>query len=103
MWHELVAAGIGGRSVAEAKRRISQREFIAWLKYRKKHGTLDMGYRIDRAASIICAVLAQGKVAPEKFMPKFDDDEQAETQVQFASVLAGLKSRAKPKKEAKNA
>lgn len=60
-----------------------------------------MGYRIDRAASIICAVLAQGKVAPEKFMPKFD--EESENKAQFTSVLAGLKSTAKPKaKEAKN-
>lgn len=56
-----------------------------------------MGYRIDRAASIICAVLAQGKVAPEKFMPKFDDE--SEQQAQFTTVLAGLKSTAKPKKK----
>lgn len=60
-----------------------------------------MGYRIDRAASIICAVMAQGKVPPEKFMPKYD--EEAEQQAQFTTVLAGLKSKAKPKaKEVKH-
>lgn len=60
-----------------------------------------MGYRIDRAASIICAVLAQGKISPDKFMPKFDEEE--ENQAQFATVLAGLKSTAKPKaKESKH-
>jgi hypothetical protein len=95
VWHELVAQGIGGRSVAEAKRRISHREFISWLKYRKKHGTFDMGYRIDRAAAIICSALAHGKVAPEKFMPRYEEDEVKES---FNTVFAGLKSKAKPKK-----
>ena len=59
-----------------------------------------MGYRIDRAASIICAVLAQGKVAPDKFMPKFDEEE--EQQAQFTAVLVGLKSKAKPKAKVNN-
>ena len=92
MWHELVAAGIGGKSVAEAKRRISQREFVRWLMYRKKHGTFDMGYRIDRAAAIICSTVAQGKVAPDKFMPRYEEDEVKES---FSNVFAGLKSKAK--------
>lgn len=59
-----------------------------------------MGYRIDRAASIICAVLAQGKVAPDKFMPKFDEEE--EQQAQFTAVLVGLKSKSKPKAKVNN-
>lgn len=54
-----------------------------------------MGYRIDRAAAIICSALAQGKVAPENFMPRYGGEEESETS--FTSVLAGLKSTAKPK------
>jgi len=54
-----------------------------------------MGYRIDRAAAIICSALAHGKVAPEKFMPRYEEDEVKES---FNTVFAGLKSKAKPKK-----
>lgn len=77
---------------------MSQREFYSWLKYRRKVGSLDMGYRLDKATALLCYVVAQGKVDPEKFMPSYDEQEEAKTN--FGAVFAGLKSKAKPKAKA---
>lgn len=50
-WHELVSCGIGGRTVAEAKCRMSYAEFLNWCEYRNRQGSLHLGMRIDRAVS----------------------------------------------------
>lgn len=48
-WAELVINGIGGRTIAEAKRAISHREFIFWRKYRTIRGSFNFGLRLDEA------------------------------------------------------
>lgn len=51
IWHELVQAGIGGRTIAEAKSALTLPEFFSWCRYISKYGTLHMGMRVDRAVA----------------------------------------------------
>ena len=46
-WAELVLNGIGGRTIAEAKRNLSHREYIYWWQYRKRRGSLNFGLRFE--------------------------------------------------------
>lgn len=46
-------AGIGGRTITEAKANISYVEFLAWMAYRDKHGPLDCARRIEHAAAVV--------------------------------------------------
>ncbi|WP_370679375.1 hypothetical protein [Comamonas sp. GB3 AK4-5] len=46
-------AGIGGRTITEAKANISYAEFLAWMAYRDKHGPLDCARRIEHAAAVV--------------------------------------------------
>ncbi|TYF48017.1 phage tail protein [Enterobacter hormaechei] len=58
MWCELVLNGIGGRTIAEAKERLSFREFQQWVQYRQKYGNLNPMMRIEWGAALVSSVLA---------------------------------------------
>jgi len=45
--------GIGGRTIAEAKRRLTVSEFLAWMAYRRKYGSLHFGLRGDRQIALL--------------------------------------------------
>jgi hypothetical protein len=47
-WGELVLSGIGGRTIEEAKRNISTKEFEFWKAYRLKYGSLSVIRRIEQ-------------------------------------------------------
>ena len=51
--HELVLAGVGGRTVEEARRNISWSEFQAWMLYREKHGPLWHGLRLEQGFALV--------------------------------------------------
>lgn len=57
-WHELVLNGVGGRTVEEAKRNMSYKEFIDWVKYRNVNTTLNSADRLDKQLSLISAKFA---------------------------------------------
>nr|WP_080995474.1 hypothetical protein [Thiopseudomonas alkaliphila] len=57
MWHELVLNGVGGNTIAEAKSRISYPEFLAWLAYRDKRGSLNIGRRVEQAVGLLSKLL----------------------------------------------
>lgn len=65
MWHELVLHGVGGRTIAEAKQRLSYHEALQWFAYLKKHGTpnrhLHQGFAL-LAAMINNAMGGEAKV-----------------------------------------
>lgn len=61
MWCELVLCGIGGRTIAEAKERMSTDEYELWLQYRKRHGTLNLGLRIEQGAALTAYCANNGK------------------------------------------
>lgn len=66
-WHELVASGIGGRTVAEAKMAMSYAEFLDWCRYRQQYGSLNIGMRVDRAVARHIAVHLNTKSQGRKF------------------------------------
>jgi len=47
IWAELVIHGIGGKTIAEAKRNLSHREFCFWRQYIETRGSLNFGLRLD--------------------------------------------------------
>ena len=68
-------AGIGGRTVEEAKQRMTYAEFRDWARYREKIGPLNHLQRADYAAALISSVVnrsAGGKAEPSDFLPDYD-------------------------------
>lgn len=50
--------GIGGRTIAEAKERLSYPEFLTWLKYRQKRGSLHVGMRVEYGSALLAMLYA---------------------------------------------
>jgi len=67
VWHELVLHGIGGNTIAEAKARLSYREFCDWLRYRNQRGTLNDGLRVEMMVGQFMALWANSKSKKAKF------------------------------------
>lgn len=71
-------AGVGGRTIAQAKRNISWPEFQAWLAYREAHGSLHQAHRLERGFALVAHTVAstiprrKGAKGPkfEDFMPR---------------------------------
>jgi hypothetical protein len=75
VWHELVLAGIGGATVAEAKQRLQYVEFLDWLTYRRMRGSLNMGSRMESGFALIASLISSacgGNAKPVDFMPHAD-------------------------------
>jgi hypothetical protein len=53
-----VLCGIGGRTIAEAKERVSFAEFMSWARYRNRRGSLNLGMRIERGTAMLAAMYA---------------------------------------------
>jgi len=53
-----VLNGIGGRTIAEAQESISYPEFLQWMAYRQKRGSLNTGMRVERAGALVATLLA---------------------------------------------
>lgn len=68
--------GIGGRTVAEAKERMSDHEFANWCAYIRKRGTLNLGTRVEMGFALLAMVTrnsAGGKSKIDDFLPKRDE------------------------------
>ncbi len=50
--------GIGGRTIAEAQHKISYVEFLDWVEYRRKKGSLNLGMRVERGTALISTILS---------------------------------------------
>lgn len=61
MWCELVMHGIGGHTIAMAKRQLTYAEFLTWMKYREKRGSLNAGMRIERGTALLATLYANSK------------------------------------------
>ena len=81
-WCELVINGIGGRTIEEAKQKISHEEFKIWWAYRKKYGSLFFGRRIEQGIGYLYGLYRNGKVEegdrvdPHIFMPHEDQPKE---------------------------
>lgn len=77
-WCELVLNGIGGRTVAEAKERLSYLEYLQWIRFRNKRGSLNSGFRVEIAIAQLCALFANvnsknGNYKLHDFAPHMDE------------------------------
>ena len=61
MWHELVLNGIGGRTILEAQSRIGYAEFVSWIAYRRKRGSLNLGLRVENGSALLATLYANSK------------------------------------------
>lgn len=78
MWHELVLHGVGGRTIAEAKERMSYAEALDWMAYIQKRGSLNVGMRIEAAVAVLATQVNRalgGKAEMTDFMPYWDQPE----------------------------
>ena len=78
MWHELVLHGIGGRTIAEAKRRMSYKEARQWFEYIRKRGSLNVGLRVEAAVALLATQINHalgGDVQMQEYMPHWDQPE----------------------------
>lgn len=73
-------SGIGGRSIAEAKRNLSFYEVCRWAAFRRKRGSLHTGMRVESGAAVVSAALFRGvkkanggDFKPTDFMPHMEE------------------------------
>lgn len=68
--------GIGGATIAEAKERMPQDELQTWVQYRRKHGSLNLGLRIEQGAGLTAYFANGGRGDLSDYMPQRGDDEE---------------------------
>lgn len=98
MWHELVLHGIGGRTIDEAKERISHAEFVDWCSYIKKRGSLNAAVRAEDGFALLAHVITAvhgRKTRIEDFIPKRDEAEPGSIQDVF-KMLKSVRKHGKP-------
>lgn len=86
--------GIGGRTVEEAKERVSDHEFANWCAYIRKRGTLNLGTRVEMGFALLAMVTrnsAGGKSKIEDFLPKREEGGPMDD---MHGLLAVLKAKA---------
>lgn len=88
--------GIGGCTVAQAKSTLSYPEFLSWIRYRNKWGSLHVGMRLDRSVGRSSAffgnMLSKGKsLKPDDFSP-YDAAQEDDEDVSFEEAFAMLKA-----------
>lgn len=80
--------GIGGRTIKEAKQRLSYQEFLAWAEYRRRYGCLNTGAVaasfIGRLTYMVHAGLG-GKGKPSEFMPDFRNFDEIQDEIRRAN------------------
>lgn len=78
--------GVGGRTVAEAKARISYAEAMAWVAYRNRHGSFNLATRAEQMGAIVALQVHRmggGKAELIDFMPH-----QEKTGVSLETAMA---------------
>ena len=50
--------GVGGRTIAEAKHRLSYTEFLSWVKYRNLRGRFNVGMRVESGTAQLAMLYA---------------------------------------------
>ena len=69
--------GIGGATIAEAKERMPQDELQTWVQYRRKHGGLNLGLRIEQGAGLTAYFANGGRGQLSDYLPQRTADEEA--------------------------
>ncbi|NBF13093.1 phage tail assembly protein T [Pseudomonas sp. Fl4BN1] len=66
--------GIGGRTIAEAQENMTYSEFVVWMKFRARRGSLHQGMRVEMALAQLQALYVNsktGKDAPRLYQQDF--------------------------------
>jgi hypothetical protein len=75
----MVRAGIGGRTIEEAKERMSAAEAADWSEYVARFGSLDLGMRLEYQFAYLMAmvinVFTKQTVKTTDFMPHHEEPE----------------------------
>ncbi|WP_445677812.1 phage tail assembly protein T [Pseudomonas protegens] len=95
LWHELVLAGVGGRTIAEAKQNLSYVEAMEWMRYRMQTGPLNLGLRLEHGFAMLATLLNNvhgGKAKFEDYLPDrgFQTDETEPREATPQDLLALL-------------
>jgi hypothetical protein len=98
-WHELVLHGIGGRTIEEAKERMSWQEAFSWRVYIAKRGGLNFNESLERGVAGIAALIVNrtgGRAKVSDFLIHYgrsveDEDEGDATLEDIMSILRGAK------------
>lgn len=67
--------GIGGRTIAEAKEAITHDEFLLWVDYIRKRGSLNVGLRLESGFALLATMVNRalgGKAQMHDFTPHLD-------------------------------
>lgn len=70
--------GIGGRTIKEAKRNVTVKEFEQWREYIHKRGSLNVGQRVEAAIAVLATQINRalgGKAEVIDFLPHWDQPE----------------------------
>lgn len=92
--------GIGGRTVEEAKERMTYDEYLSWCSYIKKRGSLNLGARLELGIALLAQVTNNsmgGKAKMADFLPKREEELAS-----IGDVFAMLKSNSKGVKRGKS-
>jgi hypothetical protein len=88
-----VLAGIGGRTVAEAKAALQYGEFLDWLTYRNMRGNFNIGSRLESGVALLAWLVNNGlggKATQRDYMPHADAEEQPAPATALGDVMAIL-------------
>jgi hypothetical protein len=88
-----VLHGVGGRTIAEAKRRMPYAEAVQWVEYMRKRGSLNVGMRVEAAVAVLSTQVNRalgGKAEFADFAPHWD---QPEPQLDDIAKLFGAVTR----------
>lgn len=86
--------GIGGRTIAEAKERLTNDEFVSWLAYIRKRGTLNWGMRLEVGFGQLLALVTSGlggDASPADYMPHLRPEPLEDTPENLARLMRGEK------------
>lgn len=70
--------GIGGCTVEEAKSSMTYVEFLDWVAFIKKRGSLHLGMRVERGFALVASRVihaAGGKSEMRDYMPHYEEPE----------------------------
>lgn len=57
--------GIGGRTIAEAQERMTYLEFLVWMRFRAKRGSMHQGMRVEMALAQFQAFYVNSKTGKD--------------------------------------
>lgn len=86
--------GVGGRTIEEAKERMSFVEAQQWSAYLARRGSLHMGTRLEWGFALIAAAINNamgGQRSQAEFMPHLHADQEPASIADAMKILAGKK------------